>query len=204
MSPYKQSPSQPPFGNPEQPPFHANDAAQGSQHAHQRLQSPSRSRAIPPDSPVPDPAAKHIRPLSRAESAAELEKAIADTNEIMAQATTVFPFSLFPDTITVDRTKVTVIKRFFFRMAEVSSFRIEDILSTSCTVGPFFGGVKLVGRVMNQEQEITIAPFPREEAERLKRIIHGYVIAKQRGIDTSQLGTKELTDMLDRLGHDEH
>lgn len=160
--------------------------------------------AILPDSPIPDPATQPIRPLSHDESAAELERAITDTNEVMAQASTVFPLSLFPDTLTVDRTKITVTKRFFFRMAEVTSFRIEDILSTSCTVGPFFGGVKLVGRVMNQEQEVTVAPFRREDAERLKRIIHGYVIAKQRGIDTSQLNTAELTDMLGRLGNDDH
>ena len=44
----------------------------------------------------------------------------------------------------------------------------------------------------------------RGEAERMKRIIHGYVIAKQRAIDTSQLGTKELAHMLDEVGRDEH
>ncbi len=91
----------------------------------------------------------------------------------------------------------------FFRVAETISFRIEDILSVTSTVGPFFGGVKLVSRVMNNEQETTIGPMWRGEAEQIKRIVHGYVIAKQRGIDTSQLNTIELAGLLDKLGQDD-
>jgi hypothetical protein len=57
---------------------------------------------------------------------------------------------------------------------------------------------------MNNEQETALGPFWREDAERIKRIVHGYVIAKQRGIDTSQLSTAELTNMLNELGRDNH
>lgn len=156
-----------------------------------------------PDSPVAQPPV-YVRPLSREESRHELQKAITDAEEIMAQESTIFPFTLFPDTLTIDRTKVTITKRFFFLMAETQSFRIEDILSASSTVGPFFGGVMIITRVMNKEQEINISPFWRADAERMKRIIHGYVIAKQRGIDTSQMDCKELSEMLDRLGEDNH
>ena len=163
---------------------------------------PQNSHEHLPDSYVADPSSRPVKPLSHDESAHELLKAIHDTEEVLVQATTIFPFTPFPDTIWVDRTKVTVVKRFFFRMAETISFRIEDILSATCTVGPFFGGIKLVSRVMNNEQEIAIGPFWREDAERIKRIIHGYVIAKQRGIDTSQLSTPELTNMLTELGRD--
>ena len=60
------------------------------------------------------------------------------------------------------------------------------------------------GTVSVEEQEINIGPFWRSDAERAKRIIHGYIIAKQRAIDTSQLRTKELCDMLNRLGEDNH
>lgn len=156
-----------------------------------------------PDSTVAQPSFP-VKPLSNDESRAELAKAIHDSEEVMAEATTLFLFSLFPDTLTLDRTKVTVTKRFFFQMAETQSFRVEDILSASCTVGPFMGSVMIISRVMNKEQEISVGPFWRDTAERMKRIIHGYVIAKQRGIDTSQLDTRELTEMLSRLGQDYH
>lgn len=87
-------------------------------------------------------------------------------------------------------------------MAETTSFRIEDILSASSAVGPFFGSIKIITRVMNKEQEIEVGPFWRDDAERMKRIIHGYVIAKQRAIDTSQLNPVHLSRLLDELGQD--
>ncbi|MFZ1249439.1 MAG: hypothetical protein WAQ24_03895 [Candidatus Saccharimonadales bacterium] len=154
-----------------------------------------------PDSFVPGP--QPMQPLTREESKQELHRAIRESTEVLEQASTVFPLTPFPHTLSIDRAKITVARRFFFRMAEVSSFRIEDILSASSMVGPFFGSVKLVSRVMNKEQETSVGPFWRDDAERMKRIVHGYIIAKQRGIDTSELRAKELADMLDDLGHDD-
>lgn len=165
--------------------------------------SPDNKYSHLPDSTVAQPSLP-IKSLSQEQSRAELAKAIHDSEEVMAEATTVFPLTLFPDTITLDRTKVTVTKRSFFQMAETQSFRVEDILSASCSVGPFFGTVMIISRVTNKDQEITVGPFKRSEAETMKRIIHGYVITKQRGIDTAQLSTKELVDMLCRLGRDYH
>jgi len=142
------------------------------------------------------------RTMTPEESKEELQQAIAGSNDVLATANTVF--TLFPDTITVDRAKVTATKRSFFRVAEVMSMRIEDVLNVTCTVGPFFGNIKIVSRVMNNDQATTIGRFWRGDAERVKRITQGYVIALQRNIDCSSLGSKELIDMLDQLGQDEH
>lgn len=169
------------------------------------MQPENHSQPIPPplnDSFVPDPSQLHVKPLDARQSAQALKSAIKDSEEVMAQASTIFPFTLFPDTLSIDRAKVTVAKRFFFRMAETTSFRIEDILSASSAVGPFFGSVKIITRVMNKEQETEVGPFWRDDAERMKRIIHGYVIAKQRAIDTSQLNSVHLARLLDELGQD--
>jgi hypothetical protein len=132
----------------------------------------------------------------------ELKEAIRGSNEVLAQATTVL--TLFPDVLTVDRAKLTITKRNFFRSAEVMSMRIEDILNVTTTVGPLFGNVKIASRVMNEDQDSTIGRFWRRDAERIKRITQGYVIALQREIDCSALGTRELAHMLERLGADEH
>ena len=164
----------------------------------------SSHQPAPPlnDSFVPDPAQLQVQPLTATQSAKALKHAIRDSEEVMAQASTIFPLTLFPDTLSIDRAKVTVTKRHFFRIAETTSFRIEDILSASSAVGPFFGGVKIITRVMNKEQETEVGPFWRDDAERMKRIIHGYIIAKQRAIDTSQLDTRHLSQLLDELGQD--
>ncbi|MBP9852876.1 MAG: hypothetical protein QG629_698 [Patescibacteria group bacterium] len=156
------------------------------------------------DSYVPDPAHQTaVVPLSKEESREELTRAIAGSTAILVQSSTVPLLTLFPDTFSLDRAKLTITKRWFFRMAEVTSLRIEDVLSVSSTVGPFFGSVKIVGRVMNTEQAHEIGPFWRGDAEKIKRITHGYIIALQRRIDVSSLETKELAKMLDKLGCDD-
>lgn len=136
------------------------------------------------------------------ESKRELREAIKGSNQVLASATTAM--ALFADTLTVDRAKVTITKRSFFRSAEIMSMRIEDILNVTTTLGPLLGNVKISSRVMNEDQDSLVGKFWRHDAIKLKRIIQGYVIALQREIDCSALETKELARMLEKLGTDEH
>lgn len=143
-----------------------------------------------------------VRTMSAEESKQELRQAIKGSNQVLFSASTVL--AIFPDSMTIDRAKITIAKRSFYRMADVMSMRIEDVLNATCTVGPIFGTVTIVSRVMNEDQTSSIGRFWRADAKRLKRIIQGYVIALQRHIDCSQLGTRELAQMLEDLGADNH
>ena len=160
----------------------------------------SYSPSVPQISP---PVAEHgTRTMTPQESRQELWQAIRGSNQVLASASTVL--ALFPDTMIVDRAKVTVTKRQFYRTAEVMSVRIEDILNATCTVGPLFGTVTIISRVMNADQITTIGRFWRSDAKLLKRVVQGYIIALQRGIDCSNLETRELAGMLEQLGADNH
>ncbi len=130
----------------------------------------------------------------------ELAEAIGDSHDVLARATTVFPITLFPDTITVDHTKLTVTHRDFFRIGEVLSIRIEDILNVTATVGPLFGSIKISTRFFDSNKPYTVHHFWRADALKIKRIVQGYLIAKQQEVDTSSLSTRELAKMLDELG----
>jgi hypothetical protein len=142
------------------------------------------------------------RTMSAEEAKKELADAITGSNQVLYQSTTVL--ALFPDTMIIDRAKLTITTRSFFRTAEVMSMRIEDVLNITCSVGPFLGTVSVTSRVMNSDQITHIGKFWRDDAKRLKRIGQGYVIALQRNIDCSALGTQELADMLEQLGADNH
>jgi len=142
------------------------------------------------------------RSMTAEESREELQQAIQGSNQVLFSASTVL--SIFPDTMIIDRAKVTITKRSFYRTADVMSMRIEDVLNATCTVGPVFGTVSMTSRVLNEDQTSSIGRFWRADAKRLKRIIQGYVIALQRNIDCRQLGTRELAGMLERLGADNH
>lgn len=117
-------------------------------------------------------------------------------------ANTVFPITLFPDSVTVDRTKVTITKRDFFWTSDVMSIRIEDVLNVSASVGPIFGSLTIASRVMSTIDHFKINHFWRNDAIRLKHIIQGYVIAQHNNIDTAHLTRAELVETLRELGHD--
>jgi hypothetical protein len=132
----------------------------------------------------------------------DLKKLVERSHEVLMSANTVFPVSLFPDTVTVDRTKVTITRRDFFWSSDVLSIRIEDVLNVSASVGPLFGSLTLASRVMSTIDHFRITHLWRNDAIRLKHMIQGYVIAQHNKIDTAHLSKKELIDTLVELGHD--
>ncbi len=89
---------------------------------------------------------RHASESEIQETKQELKQAIHGSHEVLATATTVFPFTLFPDTVTLDRAKLNITKRSFVSTAEVMSIRIEDILNVTASVGPVFGSLHIVSR----------------------------------------------------------
>lgn len=133
---------------------------------------------------------------------ADLKKIVSQSHEILMSANTVFPITLFPDTVTVDRTKVTITRRDFFWSSDVMSIRIEDVLNVAANVGPLFGSLTIASRVMSTVDHFKINHFWRSDAIRLKHMIQGYVIAQHNKIDTAHLSRKDLIDTIIELGHD--
>lgn len=134
------------------------------------------------------------------EAKQKLNEVIGGSHQVLVTAKTVFPFTLFPDTITVDRQKLTITKRSFIQTAEVMSIRIEDVLNVTANVGPVFGSVTIATRFFDTKKPYTVTHFWRHDALRIKRIMQGYIIATQKDIDCSALSTGELARTLDTLG----
>lgn len=132
-----------------------------------------------------------------------LRRIVQKSHQILAGAQTVIlPMNLFPDSVVIDRTKVTITKRTFFWTASVISIRIEDVLNVACSTGPIFGSLIISSRVMNSTDHYEIDYFWRKDAMYLKQIIQGYVIAQHNRIETSHLDRKELVNTLLELGSD--
>lgn len=129
-----------------------------------------------------------------------LESLISQSHEVLVQASTVFPITLFPDTVVVDRMKVTIIKRDFFWSSDTMTFRIEDVLNAEVTVGPLFGSLIIASRVMSTTDHFRIDHFWRNDAVYLKQIIQGYVIAQHNKIDVAHLSKDDLVKTLNELG----
>lgn len=132
-----------------------------------------------------------------------LRKIVRKSHQLLASAQTVIlPVNLFPDSVTVDRTKVTITKRTFFWSSSVISIRIEDVLNIACSTGPIFGSLTISSRVMNSTDHYEIDYFWRKDALYLKQLIQGYVIAQHNQIETSHLDRRELVQTLLDLGSD--
>lgn len=131
----------------------------------------------------------------------QLIQASEGASEVLLKADTVFPFTLFPDTIQVDRVKVTISRRSFFKVADVISLQIEDILNVEGMVGPFFGGLKIWTRFFS-DKPCVITYLRREDALAIKGILQGYSIARQKEIDCSKISKQELLPMLYKLGRE--
>ncbi len=131
--------------------------------------------------------------------AKEIRKFARNADEIIYDATSVFPFQLFPDTITIDREKVTIAHRVFFRVANIISINVNDTLSVEADVGPFFGRVLLSSRYFSKDPQ-AITWLSRSAAIKTQRIIQGYVVAHQEKIDCSRIEKKELANLLEKMG----
>jgi hypothetical protein len=134
------------------------------------------------------------------QTAKEIRQAVGNADEVLVRATTVFPFTLFPDTVTLDRAQFSVTRRDIFKSGEAFSIRIEDILSITADVNIFFGTIKLATRFFDPHKPYTIKFLKRADALKLKRVTQGYLLARQREIDCNSLSTSELAKMLDELG----
>jgi hypothetical protein len=132
-----------------------------------------------------------------------LRNIVRKSHQLLASSQTVIlPVNLFPDSVTIDRTKVTITKRTFFWSSSVISIRIEDVLNVACSTGPIFGSLTISSRIMNSTDHYEIDYFWRKDAIYLKQLIQGYVIAQHNQIDTSHLSRKELVHTLLDLGND--
>lgn len=136
------------------------------------------------------------------DQAADLKEVVKKSNEILASVRTVFPVTLFPDSVLVDRTKVSIIKRDFFWTSNTIGFQIEDILNVSCAIGPLFGSLTLASRVMSTVDHFRVDYLWRADAIFLKNLIQGHIIAKQNKLETAGLTRNELIDTLCELGMD--
>ena len=135
------------------------------------------------------------------------------SHDVLFKADTIFPFILFPDTIMLDREKLTIIHRQFFRMAKITAIRIKDILNAEVDIGPFFGLLRVTTRYFSDQSQFVgsepdtkngkppvINYLWRSDAIKLHSMLQGYIIATQKEIECSEISKEELVALLYDLG----
>lgn len=129
----------------------------------------------------------------------ELEHVAEVAKEILYETDTVFPFTLFPDTITLEREKVNISKRVFFKVAKIIHIPVRDLLNVEADVGPFFGSLHISSRYYSTKP-FTVNFLWKNDTLKLQRLLQGYIIAYEREIDASKIKKDKLIQLLDDIG----
>lgn len=133
---------------------------------------------------------------SEAEKLVDITEAVQDN---LIKVNTVFPFVLFPNTISIDKQKLTIVHRSFFRVASTTSVQIDDVQIVKVDVGPFFGSVHLASKYFADNVQ-SINFLKRADAISIQRLLQGYMIAHHRNIDCAGIDNRDLIVLLNDLG----
>lgn len=133
----------------------------------------------------------------------QLENVVNESHVVLAKANSVFPFQLFPDTISIDRHKLTIVHREFFGVEKTVSVPIENIKNIEADIGPFLGSITITSDLfINNTQEVKY--LTSGDARRFQKLVQGAVVAQREEIDLNKIGTKKLRTLLIDLGSGHH
>lgn len=113
-------------------------------------------------------------------------------------AHSVFPFDLFPDKITIDINKVTLVHRFILSR-QVFPMLIEDINTARDFRGVFFSSLSI--EISGYEQNPPPMKFLKHsDAATARRFILALLECKRSGVDLSKLSRKKIISKLEEVG----
>jgi len=124
----------------------------------------------------------------------------------LLRAYSVFPFSLFTDTLIIDTTKVTIIKKQFFATEYIVTIPLKDLSDTNVQTFLFLGSLTVEympqsnSPGMMQPIIVRIANLRRAQAIRAKNILKGILVTRAEDIDIATLTPQEVVDIIEKFG----
>ena len=129
----------------------------------------------------------------------EVKKLAKDTNRTVAKASSVFPFQLFPDTVTVDQNKIDIIHKQFFWSKQVFTIFLEDLTNVAVSTGPFFATLKFEVRGFEENPE-PVTFLWNDDAINLHRNIVGLAATRRKEIDISAVPKTIIEKHIPNIG----
>jgi hypothetical protein len=133
------------------------------------------------------------------ESRSRLHELARQTSRILFQAKNVFPFDLFPDTITIDENKTTIIHREFFTVKRMYTVLHQDIIGVKVFTSLFFASLSI--DIQGPESNPTVLRHMTwRDAIYARRLILGLSTAAKQKINFSLIPTDELVKTVEEIG----
>lgn len=126
-----------------------------------------------------------------------VEDMVNSSNRILLRVSSIFPWDLFPSSIIVEETRVTIIHRQIFS-SQVHSVDIKNISNIFIGTGILCAQLTLVSDTFTQNK-IVIDRLWKKEAILMRRIIEGMRMFVKENIDTTNYTPDELVSKLKEL-----
>lgn len=121
------------------------------------------------------------------------------TDTLLYSCKTVFPFTLFRDSVSVDPTKVTIRHHYFFLSSTIETILVKDIRYVHLSTNPFFASLNF--EIMSMERNPEPIKFlNRFDAQKIHNIIMGLVAIKKEGITTDGVKKQTLVKRARNIG----
>ncbi len=126
-----------------------------------------------------------------------MNELVKKSNRCIIRISSVFPWTMFPNTINVEESRVTFIFRQFLA-SQSHSVDIKDISNVLIQTSPFFATIQVVSRTF-VENNITIGHLDAKKARRVHMVIEGLRTFAENNIDTSNFEVDELITKIEEF-----
>lgn len=143
------------------------------------------------------------------ENKQRFETIVARQDIELLRAKTVFPFTLFPDILIIDTTKVTIARKQLFATEYVVTIPLKDLADVTMQTALFMASLTLrympqtTSPGMTEPVAVKIVALRRKDAFKAKNILKGALVAKAEEIDIAKLDPEDVKHMLEKFGQSE-
>ena len=147
---------------------------------------------------TPDKLANNLDESHDIKSENQIRELVESDNELL-KVTTVFPFTLFPDTVIISKEKVTIKHKLFFFSETIRSVLIKDIVNVETQTDIFFGKLEIIDKYF-AKVPLTVSFLWKKDATKAREMIQGLITSDRNNIDILKANTQVLKNNLPNLG----
>jgi len=143
------------------------------------------------------------------ENRQRFETIVARQDIELLRVESVFPFTIFTDTLIIDTTKISVSKKQLFATEYITTIPFKDLSDVNLQTYLFLGTITLkympqsASPGMNNPVTVKIPNLKRKDAVKAKNILKGALVAKAEEIDIAKLSPVEVEKALHQFGQSE-
>lgn len=143
----------------------------------------------------PQPNQQHSTP----EEVMKMQMLLDNGNSVLYSISSVFPFDIFSTTISVEKTKLNVVRNLFFGSQRVESILITELAQVEVDTTLFFASLYMHSRLVNADP-IIVYHLRKAEALKMRRIVTGLMVGVSAKVDWSKVATDELLTRIEEIG----